>query len=206
MLALLFCLTAQLVFLTYASSVIEKSGTHLSSELSSICMALVQMFATFVAYILIDRKGRKFLVVASMFGCTLGHAAMVAFLYLYNNGFDTSMFHWTPIICICFIVFISAIGIGSLTFTCMAELFPPKTRSFGLTFGTVVLNIIMFIFTKIFPLLMEAIGLERCLMIFCVSCALGTLYSVFLIEETKGKELNIVGEAKLSPKDSFSAK
>lgn len=206
MFGLLQCLSAHFTFLTYGSKIIEQSGTHLSSEVSSISMALVQMFATFVTFVLIDRKGRKFLLIISLVGCALGHGAMIAYLYLHNNGFDTSMFHWTPIICMSSIILAASIGIIPLTFICMAEMFPPKTRSFGLTFGTAVLNIILFLITKAFPVLMEAIGLQGCLMIFCVSCTFGTLFAILFVEETKGKDLNMINEAQLPRNESFVAK
>lgn len=55
------------------SGIMAMSGTYWSSEVSSIFMAVAQMIATFVAYIFIDRKGWKFLMVVSTLGCTLGH-------------------------------------------------------------------------------------------------------------------------------------
>lgn len=197
--SLLNCLSGQFVFLTYGSNIIEKSGTHLSSELASISMALVQLLATFVASVLIDSKGRKMLLVVSTGGCTLSHAVMTAYLYLYNNGVDTSMFHWTPAICMSAVIFTASIGIVPLTLICMVECFPIKTRSFGVTLGTIVLNVFSFIFSKSFPILEHEISLQGCLMIFSISCALGTLFTIFFVKETKGIDLNEVTEdSKLS--------
>lgn len=195
---LLGVLSAQFIFLTYGSNIIENAGTHLSTEVSSIMMALAQLLATFVAYILIDRKGRKFLMVLSMLGCALGHAAMVAYLYLHNNGFDTSMFHWTPIICMSFVVFASSIGIIPLILICLAEIFPSKTRSFGLTFGNIVSNILYFASNKTYPILQEVIGLQGCLIMFSVSCAAGTIFAILCVKETNGKDLNTLDDMKLS--------
>lgn len=195
MLALLNSLTGQFVFLTYSSYIIEKSGTHLPSEIASICMALVQLIATAVAYILIDRKGRKFLLIMSMFGCMLGHGIVAGYLHLHLTGFDTSMFHWTPIIFICVVIFMAAVGIGPLIFICIAELYPPKTRTAGLTFGSVSANLFIFLASKVFPILMEVFGLEKCLMICSIGCGVGSVLIFFLIQETKGKELNVVQAA-----------
>lgn len=201
--ALLTSLSGQFIFLTYGSSTIENSGTDLSPEFSSICMALFQLFATFVAFILIDRKGRKMLLVMSMCGCATGHAIMVVYLYLYNSGIDTSMFHWTPIICMSSVVFSASIGITPLTLICMVEIFPTKTRSFGLTFGTVVMNIFAFFINKSYPILMKIIELQGCLIIFCVSCILGTIFALIFVEETKGKDLNQKVERLSSRRESF---
>lgn len=191
MLALLNVSSGQYIFLTYSTHIIEKSGTHLSPELSSIFMALVQLVATAITFILIDRKGRKFLLVMSMFGCMLGHATVAGYLHLQQKGFDTSMFHWTPIIFICLVIFMAAVGIGALVLICIAELYPSKTRTFGLTFGTVTSNVFTFLTAKMFPILMEVYGLKTCLMMFSVGCALGTILAFLLIKETKCKELNV---------------
>lgn len=163
-------------------------------------MAVAQLIATFVAYILIDRKGRKFLMVVSMLGCTLGHGVMIAYLYLHNNGVDTSMFHWTPIICMSFVVFTSSIGIIPLLFICMAEIFPPKTRSIGLTFGNTVTNILYFASNKSYPILQEVIELQGCLIMFCISCAMGTIFALLCVKETNGKDLNTSDDVKLPEK------
>lgn len=171
-----------------------------------MCMALVQMLATFVAFILIDRKGRKILLVMSMIGCTFGHAVMFAYLYLYNRGVDTSMFHWTPIIGMSTVVFTTSIGIVPLTLICIIEIFPTKTRSFGLTFGTIVMNLFQFFINKSFPMLVQIIDLEGCLMVFCVSCALGTIFMLLCVEETMGKDLNMDDQGKLEAAHCSDAK
>lgn len=183
-------LCASFLFLTYGSEIIEKSGTHLSSDVSSILMAALQMLANCVSFSIIDKKGRKFLIVISLLGCTLGHGIMFGYLYLYNNGFDTSLFHWAPIIGMTMVIFTSSVGIASLAAICMAEFFPLKTRSFGLTIGNVSMNFGFFYSNKVFPILVEIIGLQGCLLIFCVCCALGTVYTIFYMEETNGKNLN----------------
>lgn len=41
-----------------------------------------------------------------------------------------------------------------------------------------------------YPSLEEKIGLQACLIIFCISCTLGTIYIAVIVEETKGKELD----------------
>lgn len=189
-----------MVFLTYGSSTIEKAGTHLSLEMSSICMAIFQIVATFVSFLLIDRKGRRLLMVISLLGCAIGNAIMIAYLYLHNAGIDTTMYHWTPIICMSSVVFSSSIGVTPLTLVCLAESFPTKIRSFGLTFGTVVMNIVAFVISKCYPIWIDKIDLQGCLVIFCVSCIIGTIFTLLFVEETNGKDLNTIAEGNSSRK------
>lgn len=77
-----------------------------------------------------------------------------------------------------------------MTFICTAESFANKIRPMGMTFGNLVLNTFAFMLFKMYPLFEQLIGLPACLVIFCVSCTLGTIYVAAFVEETKGKELN----------------
>lgn len=166
------------------------SGTNLPSGASSIFMALVQLLATFGTYIFIDKKGRKFLLIVSLVGCSISHAIMIAYMHLNSRGIHMAFVHWTPILAMAMAIFMASIGIIPLTFICMAESYPSKMRAFGMTFGNVVLNIITFIVIKMYPILQNSIGLPMCLILFCVCCALGAIYVTIFVEETKGKELN----------------
>lgn len=120
MFPLLNTLTAQSIFLTYGSAIIAKS-THLSSAGSSIFMAVVQLIAAFITFKLIDRKGRKFLLILSLVGCALSHGIMVSFLYFKSYGkcdhYTSSVFHSIPILCMAAVIFMSSIGIAPLTFS-----------------------------------------------------------------------------------------
>lgn len=184
-------LSASYVFLTYGTKIIEKAGTHLSPESASISLAVVTLVGTTLTSQLVDTKGRKFLLILSMAGCAMGHAVMIAYLFLHQNGVDVTLFHWTPVICMAAIVLIASTGIVPMTFICLVEAFPVKVRSFGVTFGNVAINIFAFVISKSFPILNEAIGLPGCLIIFCISCAVGVLFIVFCVDETKGKDLNV---------------
>lgn len=193
--SLLNVFTAHFVFVTYGSEIVNKFGSNLPSSASSIFMGVVQLLAVFVTYILIDRKGRRFLLTISTAGCSASHAIMVGYMYLKNQGVKMGMFHWTPVICMGSVIFMASIGILPLIFICMAESFPSKMRPFGMTFGNMSLNLCTFTLVKIYPLLQEALGLQTCLMLFSFCCALGTIYITLCVEETRGKELNETKES-----------
>lgn len=193
--SLLNIFTAHFVFVTYGTEIVNKFGTNLPSSASSIFMGVVQLLAVFVTYILIDRKGRRFLLLISAAGCSMSHAIMVAYMYLNSHGFEMALLHWTPVVCMGSVIFMASIGILPLIFICMAESFPSKMRPFGMTFGNMALNSCTFILVKIYPIMQEMLGLHTCLMLFSICCALGTIYIAICVEETKGKELNETKES-----------
>lgn len=187
--------TAHFVFVTYGTEIVNKFGTNLPSGASSMFMGVVQCTAVFVTYILIDRKGRRFLLLISAAGCSMSHAIMVAYMYLSSHGIEMPLFHWTPVVCMASVIFMASIGILPLIFICMAESFPSKMRPFGMTFGNMSLNTFTFILVKFYPIMQETLGLQTCLMLFSICCALGTIYIALFVEETKGKELNETKES-----------
>lgn len=181
---------ASFIFQTYGSTIIADSGTRLPTEWSSISFAVVQLIGTYVSTVFIDSIGRRFLLIISMAGSTIGHIVMAAYVYAHHNGYDIDTLHWTPIICMASIIFVSAIGIVPLTSICTVECFPIKVRSFGLTFGNVLINIIGFAAAKLYPIVSESLGLSNCCLIFSGSCFLSAVYMILYSTETKGKELN----------------
>lgn len=189
MFSLVNTLTAQYLLLAYGSIIIAKSGTSLPSGASSIFIAVVQLFATFVTYIAIDKMGRKFLLIISLAGCTVTHLIMAAHMYLRNSSEQKSLCDWIPIISMSIILFMSSMGIVP-TLTYLSEYFPTKVRPIGMTFGSIAANIFAFVLIKVYPIMEQTIGLQACFLIFCVSCALGTIYVAVFVEETKGIELN----------------
>lgn len=55
------------------------------------------------------------------------------------------------------------------------------------------INVVTFVCVKLFPILLEVLDLHGVLMIFAVSCVVGAIFVLFLVEETSGKSLDDVG-------------
>lgn len=184
--SLLNRLTAHSIFLNYGSAIIPHVGSNVSPELASIFMSAVQLASTFVTYKLISCKGRKFILMLSLVGCATGHALMIAYVQL-NDGHSfqsSTAFHLIPLICMSIVIFVASIGVVPLTFICIAESFPTKSRPFGMVFGNIAFNSFAFVINKMYPLVEARIGLKACLIVFCVACTFGITYVGFLINDT----------------------
>lgn len=191
-LAVLTVFAGVYLIITYGTRMLEKSGTHVPVETATIIFGVTQLLGTYIAIHYVDKKGRKFLLLLSMVGCASNLLALTIFLYLQSNSVDFALFHWIPVICMALVVIFSTCGIFPLRSVCLVESFSPKLRSFGVSFGNVVVNLCAFISVKIFPILMESIRLEGCLLILAVGCVFGLFYIILFVEETKGKNLNVV--------------
>lgn len=184
------------LFITYGSTIFAKSGTNLSKNASSITLAIVQMFGAISSAKFVETQGRKILLIISLAGCTFGQLSLAAYLLCDSLGYDMSMLKWVPVTSLAFVIFVSGIGILSLSFICTVEVLPTKVRSLGVTVGMVAMNIMSFITAVSFPILMEIIELYGCMVILGVSCALGMTFVIIFMEETKGKTLDLLNEEK----------
>lgn len=113
-------------FITYSVSIFEQSGANMSSNVSSIILAIVQIAGTLLAAQFVDRVGRKLLMAISLFGCTFGLTAMGIYVYLDECGVDVSMFNWIPVTSLAFVILISSTGISPLTMMYIVEILPAK--------------------------------------------------------------------------------
>lgn len=201
-------------FITYSVSIFENSGTSLSSNASSVILAIVQIVGTFLAARFVDRIGRKPLMASSLFGCTFGLTAMGIYVYLDECGFDLTMFDWVPVTALALVILISSTGISPLIMMYVVEILPAKVsildltqnkqknnpkysiyrfskvRAFGLTVASATINIFSFLIVKYFPLLTDVISMYGCMSIFAINCAIGAIFIMSCTEETMGKKLN----------------
>lgn len=196
MLAFLSQSCGVIVFITYASTIFASSGTNFSPEMSSIVLAVVQIVGTYVATLFIETQGRKFLMIVSLSGCTFGLLAMTTYLYCNTLGFDVSMFKWVPVTSLGFVILISAVGIVPVSMLCLVESLPTKMRSFGLTLGTGSMSFFGFVVIALYPFLIEVIHMHGCMFSFAVISAIGVLFVIHFVDETKGKILDLLNEEK----------
>lgn len=191
-LAALACMTGFLVFATYAVVIFTEAGAnYINPYNSAVFMALLQLIGNFCTASLSDSIGRKTLMVFSLLGAACGMFIFSFHCYLRWIGFNMEEFEFVPVASLYFTVFISSAGVVPLMFIGMVEYMPFQIRTVGVTICNVVTNAVSFIILKMFPILIasDGIGLHATMLIFCASCALGAIYVIFFIEETKGISL-----------------
>ncbi|KAF2894809.1 hypothetical protein ILUMI_11366 [Ignelater luminosus] len=82
---------------SYTQTIIEASASSISSEITSIIAGFVQLPATFLAAGLVDRMGRKPLMIISALGCATALIGEGSYFYLYKVTLnDVSMISWLP--------------------------------------------------------------------------------------------------------------
>lgn len=179
--------------LYYAPEILERAGYGSGeSLLSSISIGLVNLIFTFVGISLIDRMGRKQLMVLGSIGYIIS-LSMVAWCF-------HSVAHPTLLL-VFILLFIAshAIGQGTVIWVFIAEVFPNRVRSYGQSWGTGTHWVFAALITLLTPTFLDAeIGLFRdnpwpIFVFFALMMVLQLLWVIFAMPETKGISLEELG-------------
>lgn len=200
--------------INYTGTIFQQSGSELDSNTCSIIVAAIQVAGVYTSSMLVDRVGRKALLLISTSGAAIALAMLGTFSYLHRLGVDVQAFDFVPLVSFSFYVFITCIGIMPLPFVILAEILPPKVsyldtfsfvylierfsfaqiREIGSTICMVSISVFAFISLQTFPMLIDNFGLHVAMGVCCAVCLLGILFVVFILKETKGKNLNTLEE------------
>jgi len=175
--------------LTYTVELFAESGSQLSPYLCTIIVGSLQLFGSYLACSLIDRLGRKVLLIASlsiMGSCLCGLATI---FYIKSTGKDTAEIGWLPVTCLSVYIVCFALGIGPVPYVIIAEIFPIEVRSLASSINILWLFILAFAITKLYVPLASLLGIYGTYWLFSLCCALGVVFTFFFIPETKGRRV-----------------
>lgn len=112
--------------LNYTATIFRDSGSTISPNFSAIIVGFIQLLGTYVATFLVDRLGRKILLVFSSIGTSLCLACLGAYSYCNSIGIDVKPYSWVSIASFSGMMFLAACGIIPLMFVVISEVMPEK--------------------------------------------------------------------------------
>ncbi|XP_055317544.1 facilitated trehalose transporter Tret1-like [Sitodiplosis mosellana] len=175
---------------SYAGMIFAKSGSKMSPGISSIIVGVIQFIGTYVSSLLIDRLGRKFLMLISFTGTGISHALLATYIYLSSStDINLEAYQWVPVVSFSAMIFIASCGALPIPYVVISEILPDKIRSVGSTFIFSISWALTFVLVKVFPSLLAMIGLYACIYIFSICCFVTVVYLLIFVPETKGKSL-----------------
>jgi SP family arabinose:H+ symporter-like MFS transporter len=185
-LAVLQQITGINTVLFYGSIIWEQRlGAHSHSTAigANVTIGLINFLSTIIALWLIDRSGRKPLLLFSS-GC------MAVCQFILGAAF---MLHSPPAIlvlgCMLLCVAAFAVGLGPGVWVLMAELFPTRVRGRAMSVANMALWMASFVLTATFLSLAHAITITGAFWVYSGMCVLAFLIVWRLTPETKGKTL-----------------
>lgn len=168
----------------FAPEIFKSIGIGVESALSqTILIGLINTIFTFVALGLIDRVGRRKLLlwgVSGMIFCLLG-TGLCFYFELYAGP-------WLLLFILGFIASF-ATSLGPIPWVIISEIFPTKTRGVAMSFCTLILWIGVILITQLTPVLLDQIGGAGTFFIFMINAIILLLFTWKFVPETKQKSL-----------------
>ena len=175
-------------FLYYAPRIFESAGLGESTALlSSIGIGVVNLLFTLLGVFLIDRLGRKQLLLYGSTGYIISLSLVAAAFFLNWGGM------WVPVFLFLFIAS-HAIGQGAVIWVFISEIFPNRLRASGQAFGSSTHWVLAAIIPSSIPFLFSTIGPGYVFAFFAFMMVLQLVFVIFMMPETKGKSLEELSE------------
>ena len=174
----------------YATSFFIESGIALNPFLASIILSIIEVFATIFSASIVDRFGRVALLKASLTLAFLGSMGIGSFFVMkdYDVGFY-EFFTWVPLPSLCIFVFGFSMGLATVPFILLGEVFSDEAKKIIAPLGQTTNNFLSVVIGLLFPFLVQNIGSGFTFFTFASFILFGFIFTVTYIPETKGKSL-----------------
>ena len=172
--------------LYYAPEVMKQAGADDNAALlMSVAVGLMNLIATMAALTVIDRIGRRSLMIVGSIGYLVSMGFLTAVMFMFQGHFNSTS---STLVLVGLLVFIAAhaFGQGSVIWVFISEIFPTRVRGLGQSLGSLTHWVFAAITTYAFPPIIGAWGGGWAFSIFLV-CMFGQLAWVLTkMPETKG--------------------
>ena len=178
--------------LYYAPEILQRAGVGAADSLrNSIAVGGTNLIFTFVGLYLIDRLGRKTLLLIGSFGYIVSLSIVAWSFYAHSGAGFLMMF---------LLLFIAAhaIGQGAVIWVLISEIFPNKVRALGQSFGASTHWVFAAIITLITPLFLDdKHGIFKAnpypiFIFFAFMMMLQLIWVLTKVPETKGASLEML--------------
>ncbi|KAK5976400.1 Glucose transporter type 1, partial [Trichostrongylus colubriformis] len=191
----------------YAVEILLSTGLDsLEASLANVGIALVSVFAIVISSMVVDKFGRRPLLLMAFVGCLICNLLIFALMLMFDKlGYHVIGFILIFVICI-FIIFF-AIGPGPLCYFITAELVGQAARSGAQSWTSVVQMLSRFVIVTIFLPMKNGIGESwSYLILFVAPVIASVVFLYFKLPETKNKTPIEVDEAATKLPKIFSSK
>ena len=185
--------------LYYAPEVMKEAGASKDDAyLMSVAVGIMNLIATMAALTVIDKIGRRSLMIVGSIGYLLSLGFLTGVMFMYEGNFDSTS-SLLVLVGLLFFIAAHAFGQGSVIWVFISEIFPNKVRGTGQSFGSLTHWVFAAVTTYAFPTIIGKLGGGFAFLIFFV-CMCGQLFWVLkMMPETKGVPLEEM-ESKLGLK------
>ena len=171
------------VIFNYAQEIFSSAGYSVSEILFNIVITgSVNLIFTFIGMALVDKLGRKALMLVGAGGLAGIYAIIGSMYFSHLTGVPMLIMVVAAIACY-------AMTLAPVTWVLSAKIFPNRIRGFAMSVATFALWAACFVLTYTFPILNQVLKASGTFMLYGFICVMGFWFIYNTLPETKGKSL-----------------
>jgi len=172
------------VIIFYAQTIFAATGQNIAPEIASMIIGVVQIIGSIMTPLIVDKKGKRFLLLFSAF--FMGLSELILGAYFHFN----MTIGWLPIFCLISYIIAYCLGFGPLPWAVLGEVFPADVKSIASTVVASWCWFLSFFITKYFGTVAELIGMGGSFWLFTACCFFGVFFVYKYLPDTTGKSLD----------------
>ncbi len=173
---------------SFLPEIFRAAGTASSDAFfQSVLVSLINLLFTLFALWLVDRAGRKTLILAGTALQFVSLALVGWFYHIHASGLAVLVFVMS-------FVAGHAFGNGVACWVIISEIYPTKVRGRGMSIATTALWLVGYLGNQLFPVMQRTLGSDGTFWCFSAGALLTIILVALLIPETKGRSLEEITE------------
>ncbi len=171
------------VIFNYAEEIFAAAGYDISDTLLNIAWTgTTNIVFTLVALAIVDRRGRRFLLLT-------GAAGLALIYILLGAGFSLGVGGLPMLLTVLAAIGCYAMSLAPVVWVVIAEIFPNRIRGAAMSVAVASLWLACFLLTYTFPILNAELGPARTFWVYAAICLGGYWFIKAKLPETKGRTL-----------------
>jgi len=168
---------------SFLPQIFRAAGTATSDAFfQSVLVSLINLLFTLFALWLVDRAGRKTLILAGTALQCVSLALVGWFYHTHGSGLAVLIFVMS-------FVAGHAFGNGVACWVIISEIYPTKVRGRGMSIATTGLWLVGYLGNQLFPIMQKHLGSDGTFWLFSAGALLTIILVAWLVPETKGRSL-----------------
>ncbi|XP_072765783.1 facilitated trehalose transporter Tret1 [Anoplolepis gracilipes] len=175
---------------SYTQEILDEGDGALPASIMVILLSMFQLIAGVAAAILVDKLGRRPLLLSTTF---LGGIALIiaGMFYFLKFAYEVNMtgYGWILHSSVIFYELIIALGLNPLPYMMLGELFSTNIKGAAVSSTNLVSSLLAFAVSKLYQVISDNYGVYTSFGLFACTCFLGLIFIMIFVPETKGKSL-----------------
>lgn len=182
-------------FTLYTQLLFKGAVEDIQPSTAAIIFSSIQLVLTLISSFIVDKTGRKPLLIFSCISCCIILVVEGTFSALKDNDVDLTGIKWIPMTGLILFIILFSVGLGSIVNLMLGELFSASVKAKALCLVNIYFAICYGLTSKFFQFMADWRGLTIPFFVFSFCSGMGAIFCYYFVPETKGKTLEEIQQS-----------